>query len=294
MKWGSYKKRFRDRYDGRRVRSMDPFFRLIPYIMQSRVDSQVFFDDTIDITRVESYLRGKRNAGMKNLGFLHIVIAAIVRTLSQKPGLNRFVAGQRIYARNEILISLAVKKDLKEESPETTVKIKFEPADTIYDVMEKVNKVIEENKKEEVNNDTDKTAKIISLCPGFLIKFIVWFMAKLDYHRIMPKIINRVSPFHTSIFITDLGSVGIQSAYHHIYEFGTTSIFVAFGTKKKERVIDADNNVVEKRTINLRVVADERIVDGHYYARAFRLFNRYMLNPERLEVPPEKVVEDLA
>jgi pyruvate/2-oxoglutarate dehydrogenase complex dihydrolipoamide acyltransferase (E2) component len=243
---------------------------------------------------VESYLRGKRNAGMKNLGFLHIVIAAIVRTLSQKPGLNRFVAGQRIYARNEILISLAVKKDLKEESPETTVKIKFEPADTIYDVMEKVNKVIEENKKEEVNNDTDKTAKIISLCPGFLIKFIVWFMAKLDYHRIMPKIINRVSPFHTSIFITDLGSVGIQSAYHHIYEFGTTSIFVAFGTKKKERVIDADNNVVEKRTINLRVVADERIVDGHYYARAFRLFNRYMLNPERLEVPPEKVVEDLA
>lgn len=287
-----HKRRFGDRYDGRLIRSADPFFRLIPYIMKSRSDAQVFFDERIELDSINDYLKQKKDEGLRNIGFLHIAIAAIVRTLSQKPGANRFVAGQKIYARNEILVSLAIKKHMVEDSPETTVKMKFEPTDTIFDVVDKVNAVIEENKKDDTSNGTDKTAKIVSLCPGFLIKFIVWFFNALDYFGIMPKIINNVSPFHTSVFITDLGSLGIQPVYHHIYNFGTTSIFVAFGTKQKEKAIDIGNNIVEKRFINLRVVGDERIVDGFYYANTFKLYKNLMLHPEKLEVPPEKVVED--
>jgi hypothetical protein len=290
---GKYKKRFGDRYDGRLLRSTDPFFRIIPYIMKTRADSQVFFEERIDLNPIEAYIRAKRNLGDKNISFLHIVIASLVRTLSQKPAVNRFVAGQKIYGRNEILISLAIKKELREDSPETTIKIKFEPTDTLYDVVNKVNEVIEENKKISTSNDTDKTAKIISLCPGFIIKFIVWFLGTLDYFGIMPKIINRVSPFHTSIFVTDLGSLGIKPVYHHIYNFGTTSVFVAFGTKHRERVIEKDNSFIDKGYVDVRVVGDERIVDGHYCANSFKLFKRLMQHPERLENPPEHVVEDV-
>jgi Pyruvate/2-oxoglutarate dehydrogenase complex, dihydrolipoamide acyltransferase (E2) component, and related enzymes len=290
---GNYKRRFGDRYDGRLVRSVDPFFRLIPYIMKTRADSQVFFDEKIDLNNVEEYLRTKRNAGVRDIGFLHVVIAAIVRTISQKPGLNRFVAGQKIYSRNEIIVSLAVKKQLLEESPETTIKLKFKPTDTIFDIVKTINKAVEENKQMDTSNDTDKTAKIVALCPGFFIKFIVWFLSTLDYFRIMPKIIYEASPFHTSVFVTDLGSLGIQPVYHHIYNFGTTSIFVAFGNKQREKVLDNNNNVVERKYINVRVVADERIVDGHYYANAFKLFRRLMTHPERLETAPERVVEDI-
>lgn len=289
----SYKKRFGDRYDGRLIRSADPFFKVIPYIMKSRTDSQVFFEETLDLGPIEAYLKEKRRSGMKNISFLHIVIAAIVRTISQKPGINRFVAGQKIFARNDILISLAVKKELKEESPETTLKMKFDPTDTIDIVANKVNEAIEKNKNMEANNSTDKTAKIVSMCPGIIIKFIVWFLTLLYYYGMMPKIINEVSPFHTSVFITDLGSLGIQPVFHHIYNFGTTSVFMAFGIKRKEKVIDSDNNIVEKRFINLRVVGDERIVDGYYFANAFKVFKRYMQHPEMLETPPEKVVEDI-
>lgn len=289
---GKYKRRFGDRYDGRLIRSEDPFFRLIPYIMKYRTDSQVFFDDVIELDPINEYLKQKKEDGVKNIGFLHLAIAAIVRVLSQKPGANRFVAGQKIYARNEILVSLAIKKHMVEDSPETTVKMKFEPTDTIFDVVDRVNAVIEENKKEDTSNGTDKTAKIVSLCPGFLIKFIVWSCNLLDYYGIMPKVINRVSPFHTSVFITDLGSLGIQPVYHHIYNFGTTSIFISFGIKQREKVIDKDNNIVEKRFINLRIVGDERIVDGFYYANAFKLYKNLLLHPEKLETPPEKVVED--
>lgn len=290
---GTHKRKLGDRYDGRLIRTLDPFYKIIPYIMRTRIDSQTYFEETIQIDSIEEYIRDKRNSGIKNIGFLHVMIAVLVRTLSQKPGLNRFIAGQRIYARNEILISLAVKKKLHPDIPETTVKFKFKPEDTIFDVVKKVNAVIAENRKEDSSNDTDKVAKLIMYCPGFLIKMLMAVMRALDYHRIMPKFINEVSPFHTSIFVTDLGSIGIQPVFHHLYEFGTTSIFVAFGAKRKEKSIDKDNNIVEKKYINIKAVTDERIVDGHYYASSFKYIRNLMQHPESLELPPEKVYEDI-
>ena len=290
---GDYRRRSGDRYDGRLIRTLDPFYKIIPYIMRARSDSQVFFDDTIDISRTEAFLRSKRNTANSNIGFLHIVIAAMVRTISQKPGLNRFIAGQKIFARNEILISLAIKKKMSAESQETTIKLKFQPTDTLHDIAEKLNLSIRENKKAEANNDTDKTAGIFMLCPGLLVKFLVWVLRFLDYFGLMPKVINRVSPFHTSVFVTDLGSLGIQPVYHHLYDFGTTSLFIAFGTKQKEKYIDSNSNIVERRSVKLRVVSDERIVDGYYYASAFRLFKSLIQHPERLEHPPEAVTAEL-
>jgi pyruvate/2-oxoglutarate dehydrogenase complex dihydrolipoamide acyltransferase (E2) component len=95
------------------------------------------------------------------------------------------------------------------------------------------------------------------------------------------------------MFITDLGSLGIQSIYHHLYEFGTTSIFVAFGAKGTEKMIDKDNNIEQKRFVNIKIVTDERTVDGQYYASAFKIFKRLLQHPERLENPPEQVLEDI-
>jgi len=288
-----YKRRFGDRYDGRRLRTLDPFYRIIPFIMKSRVDAQNYFEEKIEITRAEAYLRKKRKTADTNLGLLHLLVAAMVRTIALKPALNRFVAGRRIYARNEILVSLAIKKELKEESPETTIKFKFEPTDTLMDVARKMNEKIEQNKVLDSANATDKTAKLIMLCPNFIVRFIVFVVNILDYFGLVPKIINEVSPFHTTLFITDLGSLGIAPVYHHLYNFGTTSIFVSFGAKFKEKVIDSHNNVIDKKFIGVKISTDERIVDGHYYASAFKLFKQLINNPERLDVPPEKVVSDI-
>ncbi len=290
---GKYKKRLGDRYDGRRIRSLDPFYKIIPYVMQSRTDAQNLYEDKLDINNIEEYLKEKRRIGIRNIGLLHLLIAAMVRTISQKPGLNRFVAGQKIYARSDILVSLAIKKKMDEITTETVIKLKFSPDFTIFDVADIINAAILENKKVETKNDADKTAKLVMACPGFIVKFLVWFFKKLDYFGLMPKIINRVSPMHTTMFITDLGSLGIQSIYHHIYEFGTTSIFVAFGSKYTEKIIDNDNNIIEKRCVNIKIVTDERIVDGFYYASAFKIFKRLLQHPERLEEGPETIVEDI-
>lgn len=287
------KKGFLGRYDGRRLKSLDPFYKIIPYIMRTRTDAQNFFDEKIEISNTEEYIRRKRKEVDEPITFLHIIIAAIVRTISQKPGLNRFIAGQKIYARNEILISLALKKELNTESPETTIKMKFEPTDTLMDVARKVNAAISENKDMDNKNDAEKLSKLIMSVPGFMVKFLVWLLKSLDYIGLMPKIINEISPFHTSVFVSNLGSVGIQPVYHHLYEFGTTSIFIVFGMKSKEKVLNSDNEVVEKKYVRLCVTTDERIADGLYFASAFKMYRNLIKNPEQLELPPEKVYEDV-
>lgn len=288
-----YRRRFGDRYDGRRLRSLDPFFKIIPYIMKSRMDSQIFFEEKVDITHTEAYIRKRNKTSETRISMLHVFIAAIVRTLALKPALNRFIAGQKIYARNEILVSLAIKKEMNFESTETTIKFKFDPTDTLEQVAAKIDKQIKENKVLESSNDTDKTARLIMLCPGFIVKFIVFVVRLLDYFGLMPKILNEVSPFHTSVFITDVGSLGISPVYHHLYDFGTTSIFVAFGTKRTEKIIDSNDNIVNKRFMTMRIVTDERIVDGHYFASAFKMYRTLIEHPERLESPPAKVVSDV-
>ncbi|NLE25710.1 MAG: 2-oxoglutarate dehydrogenase [Clostridiaceae bacterium] len=287
------KSRFGDRYDGRKLRSLDPFYKIIPYIMKTRIDAQNYFEEKIEISNTESFIIRKRRETGEKISFLHVIIAAMVRTIAQKPGINRFIAGQKIFARNEILISFVLKKEFNEESPETTLKVKFNADDTFMDVVRKVNTAIEENRGSDTKNDTDKLAKLIMAIPGQLVRFLVWVLRCLDYIGLMPKIINRLSPFHTSVFITDLGSIGIQPVYHHLYDFGTTSSFVAFGIKMKEKVINSDYEIVNKKYVRVCVVTDERIVDGHYFATAFKLYRNLIKKPDPLDQPPEQVNDDV-
>lgn len=287
------KRRPGDRYDGRRLRSLDPFYKIIPYIMRTRGDAQNYFEEKIEISNTEEFIKKKRNETDEHISFLHVIIAAMVRTISQKPALNRFIAGQKIFARNDILISFVLKKELNEESPETTLKVKFEATDTFMDVVKKVNQAINQNKAPNTKNDTDKLAKLIMSIPGFVVRFLIWALGFLDYIGLMPKIINQLSPFHTSVFITDLGSVGIQPVYHHLYEFGTTSTFIAFGIKMKEKIINVDNQIVDKKYVKIRVASDERIADGFFFASAFKLYRNYIKHPEKLELPPEQVFVDV-
>lgn len=288
-----HKRRFGDRYDGRRLRSLDAFSRIIPFIMKSRDDSQNFFEDKIEISHTEAYLRRRKKTSDVNVSMLHVLIAAMVRTIALRPGLNRFIAGQKIFARNEILASLVIKKELKVGSPETSLKFKFEPTDTLEQIAVKINALVEENKKVDTNNDADKIANLFMLCPNMLVKFLVFIIRSLDYFGLMPRIINTISPFHTSFFITDLGSLGIMPVYHHLYNFGTTSCFISFGLKLREKVIDSSNNIIDRKFITMKVVTDERTVDGHYYASAFKLYRTLIQHPERLEVPPENLEPDV-
>lgn len=286
------KRRIGDRADGYRLRKADPFFRIIPHIMPTRNDSQVFFEERVYLEETRALIQSLRQEGHR-VGFLHIVIAALVRVISQKPKVNRFVVGKRTYARKDISFSLAVKKDMSEEAEETTIKVKFKPEDTLFDVINTVNKAVQDNKGEESEaNDTDKFAKFFSFLPQFVVSFLVGFIKWLDNHNMMPKFIGELSPFHSSIFVTDLGSLGIKPVYHHLYNFGTNTVFVAFGVRSKEQQINDDLTVNNRKAMDLKIVVDERVVDGYYFAQSIKLAMRIMANPKVLLTPPEEVIID--
>lgn len=285
------KKRFGDRYDGRRVRHSDPTNMIIPFIMRERNDAEVFFDAEVNMSRIDELIREKRKNG-EEARTLDYIIAIIVRTISQYPRMNRFIAGRRCFARDNILISMVIKRELNTHTPETAVKFEFDPKSTVSDISKKIDETIEKTKQKDDVNSTDKLMKTLNGLPRCLFSFAVWFMRFTDFYGILPKAVHNASPFHTSVFITNMGSIGAEPIYHHIYNFGSTSLFIAMGNKRKQRVIGKDGKIQERKVMKLRFVADERIADGYYLAVALKYFSNLFEHPELLEVPPENVVED--
>lgn len=282
---------FGDRYDGWRVRNVDTVFRVIPYFLRTRMDAQNFFEEKLVIDPIEAFIK-KHKEDMPDLSIMHIIIAAMIRLFSQRPNLNRFVIWNKIFARNHFNISIAVKRSLSDDGEETLIKPHFMMEDTLYDVVRKVKEELDQNQKVGQKNDSDAIAGIIGKLPDFLLRFVVFTLLWMDKVGIMPKIINKVSPWHSSIFLTNIGSIGVESIYHHLYEFGTCSIFVAMGRKSKENIIDNSGNVEPQKSIMLKFVLDERICDGFYYASSMRMLNKILANPEQLLTPPEKVLVD--
>jgi hypothetical protein len=259
------------------------------------MDSMVYFSETIDLAPLEKFMREQRAAGMQDLRLVHVIVAACVRLFSQKPRLNRFVAGKKIYSRNCIRISMAIKRKMSEDGEETIIIPQFEPEDTIADVVTKFNVKLAEGKAEAPGlsgNETDVVAKIIGACPTFLKTFVVFLIRALDSVGCMPKFIYDASPFHSSLFITDVGSLGIRPIHHHLYEFGTCSAFIAIGKKETQLYLDAEGKPAEKKVLGMSAVLDERTCDGFYNASAMKLLHRILKHPEQLLNPPEKVVLD--
>lgn len=282
------KRRWGDLPQGRRLRSIDPFNAFTPFIMKRRGDATIFYEDSIELSKVEEFIKEKRREGLKGFGILHIMIAAYIRVVSQRPALNRFIQGQRIYARNNIEVIMAVKRKLEIESGETMIKVKFEPTDTVYDVYERINAAVDEIKNGEEDNNTEKAANFFMRCPRLILRFIVGALKLFDYYGLLPQKLLDLSPFHGSMVITDLGSLGIRPVHHHLYDFGNIPFFVAFGTKRK--ALEGEN---EAHYLDYIVTVDERICDGFYFSRVLRTFKTLAKEPGALAKPPENVVEDI-
>ena len=288
------RRRFGDRSDGRKLRTIDPLTKFMPYVMSQRCDACNTYADMFDMTKTEQYCRERVKKGQTNFSFLHVMLAAYVRTVSQRPAINRFISGQKIYARNDIQVVMTIKKSLTIDSPETCIKVRFEPTDTIDDVYEKFNQAVTEvTSKPEEKSAFDKLNKTLTRIPGLLCRWTVKFLNFLDYFGLLPKKLLWLSPFHGSLIITSMGSLGIRPIYHHIYNFGNLPIFIAYGGKRSVVSCDKDGKTSIKKYAEIKVVTDERICDGFYYASAFKYIRRLVENPELLESKPDKVIEDI-
>ncbi len=276
------------RKDGKRLRDVNPMYTIVPYIMCERNDALNSVTVKIPYAPLHSYLNASRKKG-EPISHMAVMLAAYVRVLTQYPVLNRFVVNRKVYAHNDIKVSLVVLKP-GSESDETMGKIDLALEDTIFDVNRKINEYVEVSRNIEESNSMDKLVSALTRIPG-LLRVAVGLLKWMDKHGIMPKSVIDASPFHTSLTISNLASIRTKEIYHHIYNFGTTSLFITMGSPEKT-VEMVDGEPKEVRYLPLGVVMDERIASGLEYAQAFRKFAHYMEHPEVLEQPPESIKLD--
>ncbi|MFM1542344.1 2-oxo acid dehydrogenase subunit E2 [Helcococcus ovis] len=273
------------RKDGYKI-EVDPFSRFIPLIMKERNDALVALNQEISLEPFDAYIRKVYDETGIRLSYMHIIYAAMARTYREKPKINQFIINGRYYMRNEIIISMVVKKAMTEDAAETTLKFKFKGDETPLQVREILNKEIQAEKDTNTDgkNATDIFVKGLSKTPLFILKFLVGSIKFLDKINMIPSSALEASPFHASAFITNLGSIGLDAALHHIYNLGTIGAFLSIG-KKGKKIVKKKDKFIEEKIMNIGFVIDERICDGFYYAAAMRRFFRYLNNPEKLEEP---------
>ena len=285
------KRRFGDRYDGRLIRTAPPMSRLMPYLMKVRSDSQNQFEDAVDITNIEKYLAEKKREGYTDMSLLHVILAAYVRVVCERPAIHRFIAGQKIYSRKKLECLMTIKKDMTLDGMDTCIKVEFDPRDNIYNVYKKFQRTVVAAKNDD--GDFEKVVGTLVKLPGLMLRGIVALLRFLDYFGMLPKALAQVSPFHGSMIITSMGSLGIQAIHHHLYDFGHLPIFISYGKMFSQNVTLPDGTKEKHHFVSLKVVTDERICDGFYYASAFKQLKRYLHHPEVLDEIPETVMEDL-
>lgn len=282
---------FGRRSDGVKIKNLSAVQQIMPHIMNARHDSQNLYRYQARCEGFDKFIAEELEKGV-SFNYMHLVIASLVRLIALRPQLNRFVMNGRIFKRKKIYVSFVVKKSLRDNAEETTVKLELNGTENIYEIKDYIDREVKKNSSVKAKNDTDKTARLLTIVPNGCIKFLMWIIKGLDKHGCLPKKIIEVSPFHTSIFVTNLKSIKIDYIYHHLYDFGTTSLFVSMGKEAMVPVVD-NNQLAIGKVMQLGVVTDERFCDGFYYANSLRLWKRIVENPSVLRVNLEKKEEDI-
>lgn len=285
------KKRLCDRYDGRLLKNTPAMSKLTPYLMKVRSDAQNQFEAEIDIHNAEMYLLEKKKEGYTDMSLLHVMLAAYVRVVAERPAIHRFIAGQKIFHRDKIECLMTIKKDMTLESPDTCIKVEFDPRDNIYNVYKKFQKTVIEAKNED--GDFESIVGTLVKLPGLVLRAAIGILRFMDYFGFLPKALAKISPFHGSMIITSMGSLGIPAIYHHLYDFGHLPIFFSYGKMFSRKVTLPDGTKENHHFVTFKVVTDERICDGFYYASAFKQMMRYLNRPESLDQTLDSIVEDI-
>ncbi|NLW53317.1 MAG: 2-oxo acid dehydrogenase subunit E2 [Clostridiaceae bacterium] len=276
---------FNKRKDGKLVKGGDPMIHIMPYVMRGRNESAVYYGKSFCVENIQEYIREKRREG-KRITLFNVIVSALLHTVYRRPHLNRFVAGRKLYQRNTMDVLYVVKTLMTDEGVESVAKITSDGHDTLEDVTRMMSEHIGYIKDGQEKGD-DRLIEFATKMPRFLIRFVLWIIRILDFHGLMPKVLMDNIPLYSSVFISHMGSLGAEAPFHHLYEFGTTSIFCTIGKIYKKPYQNVASGELEwKKTIDISISIDERICDGFYLIKSLRLFETYIDDPHLLEHSP--------
>jgi len=272
------------RPDGELVKDVSTLRRMMPFLMRSRNEAAVYFEQDIDVTHTLAFLdRINGEARRENqITFFHTMLAAYVRVLGERPRLNRFVVGKRLYQRTTIDLGFAVKKAYADDGGMTAVKVRFEADDTLERVAQRVDAQLLVGRGT-AETSSEQEMRWLNHLPRSALAGAVSLQRALDHFNLLPAAMIDPDPLYSSMFLANLGSIGLDAAFHHLYEYGTTPIFVVIGQVKKTPVVREDGRIEARDLVLVRYTLDERIEDGYYCARSLERFKALLTRPEALE-----------
>jgi len=271
---------WKKRPDGTRVARVPGYRQMMPYLMQTKNTAHVYIKYTIDMENAQAFLESPP-AGLKGkVTLTMLVLRALTKVLHEFPRMNRYVSGRRLYQRDGIYLSFSAKKSFDEAAPLVVIKMKFDPEETLEEMVERVIARLSKGRSDE-KSYTDKETNLVLLLPRIGIRFVIWFLSTLDYFNLLPRSFIENDLFYASLFVANLGSVGLEAGYHHLYEYGNIPIFMSIGRIKPMPVV-RDGQVVVRRVAEVKITYDERIEDGFNGALGLDRFQHYLEHPEEL------------
>ncbi len=284
------KRKWGDRPDARWLKDIPSMNYIMPTLMPNRADNEAFISVDIDLRPITAYLE-KKNEGLTEdkYTFFHVVSAAVGKAFVLRPRMNRFVCNHRVYERNKITVAFTVKKKFEDKAEEGLAFFEYDPKETMDSYHAKIMKIIHSAKD---GTDTSTGAMdIIKKLPHFLVVWIVKFVRWLDKFGRAPQFLIGSDPNHASIFLSNLGSIGLEAGYHHLVNWGTNSCFIVTGKKYMKMEYDKDGNPDFHEVLPLGITLDERIADGYYYSGTVALVKELLAHPELLDMPADIPVE---
>ena len=285
-------KRFGDRRDATLLRNTDAMHFIMGIIYPHRADNEAYIAERVNLEPIKAYLAGKNVEGIPfKYTFFHVILTALVKTVTLRPKLNRFYANENYYQRNKVTAGFVIKKEFSDGSEEAVALLEAKPDATIDTIHQEIYQRVHATRNEQKKNTTDNSMDILNKLPRFLSKAAIRFIRWLDRHGWCPDVLIGDDPNYSSVFLSNLGSIKLRSGYHHLTNWGTCSLFCVIGEKKWTPLYDEHGLVEMRETVDLGLTVDERIADGYYYSKSIRLFKHLLEHPELLEQPMNTEVE---
>ena len=285
-------RRFGDRRDATLLRDTDALHFIMGIIYPNRADNEAYIAERVNLEPIKAYLAKKNVEGIPfKYTFFHVILTALVKTVTLRPKLNRFYANENYYQRNKVTAGFVIKKEFSDGSEEAMALLEAKPDATIDTIHEEIRRQVQATRNEQKMNTTDNSMDILNKLPRFLSKAAIRFIRFLDRHGWCPDFLIGDDPNYSSVFLSNLGSIRLRSGYHHLTNWGTSSLFCIIGEKKWTPLYDQNGLVEMRETVDLGLTVDERIADGYYYSKSIRLFKYLLEHPELLEQPLNTEVE---
>lgn len=285
------KRKWGDRKDGRLIKETRGLQGIMPHLFAKRTEAEVCLIDKFDVTEILKYI-DKKNEEYKSDGIdvkltlFHCIVTGVTRMIMERPVLNRFIQGRRIYERDDVSLSFVAKRRFTDHAEEALMVLVPKETDTINEIAKKIVGDVRETRKSEVaTGGVDGLMTTLSKLPMPILAFVVGIVKCLDFWGLNPGFITEGDPNYTTVLLSNLGSIKCPAVYHHLNNYGTNSVMITIGTIHKEEVVLADGSKEIRDIVDFSATLDERIGDGFYFARSLKLIKYIFANPELLEKP---------